>query len=315
VTTCFTFEPRPPFRLDLTAWALRRRPNNVVDRWDGSTYRRVMSVAHSVAEVEVRQIGPSHAPRLAVSAVTDERLDTARVRAELTATLRRLLGLDADLDDFYRCVADDSNLGPLADRFRGLKPPRFPTMFECVANAIACQQLTLTVGITLLNRLAESSGPSVASLPGATHYAFPDPGDLGLGTAAGLRELGFSTRKGVALIELARHIASGELDLESMQQLDDDAASAFLQHLGGVGRWSAEYALLRGLGRLEVFPGDDVGARNNLARSLDLASPLDYEGVRKVVARWAPYAGLAYFHLLVERIEAAGWLDCAGVPS
>src|SRR5438552_18028569 len=110
---CFTLEPRPPFRLDLTAWALRRRPGNVVDRWDGTTYRRVMSVAHSVVEVEIRQIGPSHTPRLAVSAATAASLDVARVRAELTATLRRSLGLDADLDDFYRRAADDPDLGPL----------------------------------------------------------------------------------------------------------------------------------------------------------------------------------------------------------
>ena len=107
-------------------------------------------------------------------------------------------------------------------------------------------------------------------------------------------------------------IAGGELDLESLRDADNDAASLALQQLGGVGRWSAEYALLRGLGRLEVFPGDDVGARNNLARRLGLASPLDYDGVRDAVARWAPYAGLAYFHLLAERIEDAGWLDNTG---
>jgi hypothetical protein len=35
-------EPRGPFRLDLTAWALRRRPHNAIDRWDASTYRRVV---------------------------------------------------------------------------------------------------------------------------------------------------------------------------------------------------------------------------------------------------------------------------------
>jgi len=130
-----------------------------------------------------------------------------------------------------------------------------------------------------------------------------------------MRQLGFSTRKGVALVELSRRVAGGELDLESLQQLDDAAASAFLQGIGGLGRWSAEYALLRGLGRLRVFPGDDVGARNNLARRLGVAAPLDYGGVRNAVARWAPYAGLAYFHLLVERIEAAGWLDGEGVKA
>ena len=42
VSIRFTLQPVPPFRLDLTAWALRRRPHNAVDRWDGDTYRRVL---------------------------------------------------------------------------------------------------------------------------------------------------------------------------------------------------------------------------------------------------------------------------------
>lgn len=38
----FSLDPTPPFRLDLTAWALRRRPQNEVDFWDGETYSRVL---------------------------------------------------------------------------------------------------------------------------------------------------------------------------------------------------------------------------------------------------------------------------------
>ena len=56
--TCFTLEPAPPFRLDLTAWALRRRPANIVDRWDGVAYRRAVKQDETVAEVEVRQVRP-----------------------------------------------------------------------------------------------------------------------------------------------------------------------------------------------------------------------------------------------------------------
>jgi 3-methyladenine DNA glycosylase/8-oxoguanine DNA glycosylase len=44
---------------------------------------------------------------------------------------------------------------------------------------------------------------------------------------------------------------------------------ARLLEIRGVGSWTAEYVLLRGLGRTNVFLGDDVGARNNLARWLN----------------------------------------------
>ena len=83
--------------------------------------------------------------------------------------------------------------------------------------------------------------------------------------------------------------------------------------LRGVGRWTAEYVLLRGLGRLHVFPGDDVGAQKRLARWLGRPSALDYAGVRRAVRRWQPYAGLVYFHLLLDGLSQAGALN--SVPS
>ncbi|HEX5085711.1 MAG TPA: hypothetical protein VFY40_27065 [Blastocatellia bacterium] len=63
---------------------------------------------------------------------------------------------------------------------------------------------------------------------------------------------------------------------------------------------------MRGPGRLHVFPGDDVGARNNLQRWLRLEKPLDYEGTRHALIRWKPYAGLIYFHLLLKHLPKRG---------
>lgn len=60
----FSLEPMPPFRLDLTAWALRRRPDNAVDRWDGRTYRRTAAMAGEPVEIAVTQVGPPEEPRL-----------------------------------------------------------------------------------------------------------------------------------------------------------------------------------------------------------------------------------------------------------
>jgi DNA-3-methyladenine glycosylase II len=90
--------------------------------------------------------------------------------------------------------------------------------------------------------------------------------------------------------------------LEALHRLDDVAAVERLTALRGIGRWTAEYVLLRGLGRLHVFPGDDIGAQNKLKRLLAIETPLDYEGVRTLVARWHPFAGLVYFHLLLDAL-------------
>jgi DNA-3-methyladenine glycosylase II len=297
-----TFELKPVslFRLDLTVWTLRRRPDNVVDRWNGTTYRRVLPLPGGPVEVAVTQSGPPEAARLQV-AVAGQPLRAA-VRADVTSALERLLGLNIDLTAFYRFAAHDRRLGPLARRFRGMKPPRFATVFECAINAMACQQVTLTLGVRLLSRLAAAYGTAFGDGDDAVH-AFPRPEELARLSPAILQQLGFSRQKGRAMIELALAVAEGRLDLEGLADLPDDEAVNRLRELRGVGRWTAEYVLLRGLGRTHVFPGDDVGGRNNLQRWLGLAKALDYEGVRRVVSRWSDFPGLVYFHLLLDRLS------------
>ena len=301
----FLLQPKSPFRLDLTVWTLRRRPDNVVDRWDGHTYRRVLPLPAGVAEVAVTQNGPSETPRLRVTmgaaALCHE------VQQDVTMALERLLGFRTDVAAFYPLASRDALLGPLAQRFRGMKPPRFATVFESVITAIASQQVTRTVGVLLLNRLAVSYG-AVAHERNVAAYAFPQAEDLAALHPAHLRELGFSRQKGRAMIELARSITEEGLDLEGLAELPDEEAIECLCGLRGVGRWSAEYVLLRGLGRTHVFPGDDVGARKNLERWLNLVKPLDYAAVHRTLGRWHPYGGLVYFHLLLDRLAEAGFL-------
>jgi len=301
----FELNPASPFRLDLTVWTLRRRSHNIVDRWDGTTYRRVLPLLAGPVEVAVTQPAPPETVRLTV-AVAGQPV-CAAVRAAVTTALERLLGLRIDLTEFYQFAAHDRQLRLLVQHFLGMKPPRFSTVFEGVVNAMACQQVTLTLGIQLLNRLAVAFGATFGD-GNETVHAFPRPADLAGLSPADLRQFGFSRQKGRAVIELAQSVAEGQLDLEELAVLPDDEAVIRLRELRGVGRWTAEYVLLRGLGRTRVFPGDDVGARNNLQRWLRLAKPLDYEGVRRVQSRWDGYAGLVYFHLLLDRLAVAGHL-------
>ena len=296
----FRVKPVPPFRLDLTVQALRRRTTNAVDRWDGTTYRRMLVVDGCPVGIEVVQIAPAERPMLRVTVRGSSLPPSTRFVA--MSALTRLLGVDRCLEDFYSVAADDPVLGHLARSYRGLKPPRFPTLFETLVNAFACQQVTLSLGIQLLNRLAEVCASSHDG-PDGRAFAFPAPDDLLRHEPEDLRTLGFSRQKAQAIIELARAVAGHRLDLEELEHLDDATAVARLRALRGVGRWTAEYVLLRGLGRLHVFPGDDIGARNNLQRWLGLLEPLDYEGVGRVLAKWEPFQGLVYLHLLLRRLQ------------
>src|SRR6476661_8149806 len=104
----FTIKPVPPFRLDLTAWALRRRPENAIDRWDGTTYQRVLMIDRQAVGVAVHQSGGPEEPQLQVelkgSRLTVEQEDFARM------LLERMLGVHRDLKPFYRLATRDPRL-------------------------------------------------------------------------------------------------------------------------------------------------------------------------------------------------------------
>jgi DNA-3-methyladenine glycosylase II len=237
VSTTFSLTPVPPFRLDLTAWALRRRPSNVIDRWDGQTYRRALVLNGNPAEVAVAQSRPPDSLRLRVT-LRGQRI-TSDVKALAKKSLERLLGLRINLAEFYRLAAVEPKFDALAQRFHGLKPPRFPTVFEALANAIACQQMSLSLGILLLSRITEKFGIAVDGIAGTAH-AFPRPEDLADQEQTAFRQLGFSRQKGLSLIALARTCVDERIDLETLADLNNKAAVERLLELRGVGRWSAE---------------------------------------------------------------------------
>jgi DNA-3-methyladenine glycosylase II len=299
----FQIEPAGPFRLDLTAWALRRNASNSVDRWSAATFEHVLSLAGGPVALSVTQAAGPDEPRLSAR-LAGKQIDQPTEEL-VRSTLDRLAGLSIDLSPFAAMAAPDPLLGPLAARMRGLKPPRFPTVFEALVNGIACQQLSLAVGIQLLNRLAADRGKAVCDGPPGQH-AFPDPEELAPLETDDIKRHGFSTSKARTIIEVAEAVVADRLDLEALHGLEDGAAIERLTNLRGVGRWTAEYVLLRGLGRLHIFPGNDVGAHNKLKHLFGIDTPLDYDAVHRLVARWHPYAGLVYFHLLLDSLSQAG---------
>ena len=301
----FKLQPRAPFRLDLTVWALRRRAHNLVDRFDDGVWRRVLVIGNSPVLIAVRQTRFGEHPE------SEVRISASRpkaVKAEVAAIVTRMLGLDLDLSEFYRLACGDAHLRDLADRLRGMKPVRYATAFEAFANAVACQLVSLSAGMHVLNRLTEVFG-MLSNIDGAAlpMRSFPPAAAIAHSNPDALRALGLSRQKGEYLIGLAQlAIDPKDPDFTSIGQLDDDDAIARLSKIRGVGRWTAEYVMLRGFGRINIFPGDDVGGRNKLFEWLGMSDAPTYDSVGRMLERWRPYGGLIYLHLIVNSVVDGG---------
>jgi len=299
----FSLEATPPFNLDLTVWALRRRAHNLVDRFDDAIWRRVLVIDGAPVGIAAKQVRHGDHPRLEV---TLSARAPHEVQKQAAATIAQMLGLERDLSDFYRVASKDKILGPMVERLRGMKPVRFPTFFEAFANAVACQLVSLSAGMHVLNRIAEAYGEA-RRVGGVMMHSFATAAKIARADRESLRVLGLSRQKAAYLIDLARlAIDQGDRDFEYLTTLDDAAAIARLLELRGVGRWNAEYVLLRGGGRINIFPGDDVGGRNALFKWLGATDEPNYDSVRRLLSRWHPYAGLVYLHLLVDHLSADG---------
>lgn len=280
---------RPPFRLDLTVDALRRLASNVVDvvGSDGSYYR-ALSDAEGTEVIVVR----------AARANAIEVRATGRGSRRWLPVIARMLGTQVDLRRWYRRTEDVGWLAPLAQTLRGLKPPRYPTLWEACAHAILFQQISIHAAAAIMRRAVELLGESVTA-GDIRCVAFPPPHRWLEAGEATLRAAGISGNKISHLRSAAEAFCGGVLDAASLERLPTPEAAQRLCSVRGIGAWSASVVLLRGLGRLDAFPLRDSG----VARSLVLLSGNAHIDHVELLKRLGDMRGMLYYHLLLGRMR------------
>ena len=152
------------------------------------------------------------------------------------------------------------------------------------------QQVSLEAGQSFVNRLVERFGRSRRGL-----WLFPEPEAIANASLDDLRAAGLSTAKAATLRHAASLIVAGTLNEVEIERLPSREALRLLDDLPGIGPWTAGVMLLRGFGRLDVFPPGDVGARRTLAHLLGRTSPIADADELELLERLGPYRGLVYF--------------------
>ena len=281
--------------------ALRRLSTNVVDvlTADGR-YVRAIAGARGPVIMRVKQERPD-----AIVVTID---GAAGEHAKALALARRILGVDRELTHFDRAASQMAWLSPLARRMRGVKPPRYPSLWEAFVNAIAFQQVSLHAASAIVRRLITTLGQPVES-EGTLSYVFPSAEQVLDADDELLRSAGLSAGKLATLRRAGEALASGALNEAMLEERSSADAAALLRRLKGIGPWTATVILLRGLGRLDVFPMNDTSVTRNLALVAGATSP----DVREILEALCPQQGMLYYHLLLARLEARGELTQAPV--
>ncbi|MFI5314818.1 MAG: DNA-3-methyladenine glycosylase family protein [Myxococcota bacterium] len=285
----FVFAPRGPFSLARTSARFVRLPDPVNVIADGA-FARLVPAGRELALVRVAQEGPVTRARLRV------RIDGARGAAARPAAerlLERVLGAHADLRPFQRAHASDPLLGPALRAHRGLRVAGSFDLFEALVNAVLTQQVNLQFAFSIRAELACAFGAR-ARVDSREWLAFPTAERIARESEASLRAFRMTSAKAAAIHRLACACAEGALDESHLAALPDEHAIAELMRWRGVGRWTAEIVLLRGLGRLDIFPAGDLAVLKRLARRwLPDPEPPSESAVRAFSERWRPFRSLA----------------------
>jgi len=294
----FTLTPTPPYSFDLTVHRFARFKDEIVDRVEPKRYRRLLAVDGRLVLATVTDAGTTTKPLLQVEVQGDRKTDLTR--PEIAAQLRRILCTDLDIKPFYRLVKNDELLGPIAPRFRGLKLPASPTVFESLVMAVLSQQVNLTFAYSIKKELVETFGEQ-RQINGDRYHAFPSPARFAEQKEEDLLRFRLSRAKAGTLVRLGQAFASGAITDQDLTSLSDNEVVERLTQIKGIGRWSADIALLRGLARIDAFPGGDLGVVKYVAQGLlGKAEKATETEMRKFAERWRPYRGLALIYCYAE---------------
>jgi DNA-3-methyladenine glycosylase II len=220
--------------------------------------------------------------------------------AELITQTKFVWGLDDEVRGLDTSIASDRDMAPLVKRFGVLRIVRAPDLYETLLVAIIGQQVSVRAAQSIRRRLMQNLGTRVTAQDShglENHHLYPTGQQLIEAGDSALREQGLSRQKTTYLLEIANRAVAGELDRERFATLSDEDAIRRLCEIKGVGRWTAEIVLMRGLGRTDVFPAGDLGLQVALQELWGMRKRPSENALRKIAERWAGWRSYAAFYL------------------
>ena len=283
----FTIKPVPPYDFDLTAdFATYFRGRYLWEFYENGTYRRLLEIDGTLAIAAVKSIGSVEDPGLEVE-IAGSHLDTNKIQHG-QRQIQWILQTNLNLAAFYHMAEADPFLKTLVKSHRGFHVPQGPSVFEGLISTILGQQISGQVARTLRALLMENYGESLA-VDGSTFFAFPKPEALVAAGIEGLRNCKISGRKSEYIIDIAAAVVEGQIDLEAMYHKADAEVIETLTRLRGIGIWTAQWLLVRTLGRPDGFPHGDLALQKRLGDLVNAGVRLTGEEALEYSLRWSPY--------------------------
>lgn len=291
-----TLIPTPPFDFDLSA-RIFSDGDEQIRKYENGRYWQVIRANGKLILIILKASGTIDKPKLLVELKSDKEISNNEKKT-VNEIVCSLFNLDTDLKPFYEGVKNDRIMSRIVHKLKGLKGPSTETAFEALISSITEQQISLNVASSIERRMIRAFGDRL-KLEDKLYYAFPTPEKLASVTLEQLRECGLSQRKAEYIIGVAKLIAEKKLDLDKLKSYKTEEIIKELSQIRGIGAWTAELTMVRGMHRQEVIPTDDPGLRRHVSHYYFGDRRISSEDLRRVAENWGEWKGLAGFYLIV----------------
>jgi AraC family transcriptional regulator of adaptative response / DNA-3-methyladenine glycosylase II len=283
---------RPPYDWDHLHAFLAKGAIRGLEAATAGVYARAAHTPSGYAMLQIRLVAHAHALEVRIRGALPAELPP------LLSSVRRMFDLAADPGRIAVAMHSDALLQPLIARHPGLRIPGVWDPFECCVRAIVGQQISAAAQIAVLGRLIERYGQPVEPRSTDITHLFPTPATL---ADANLGDLGLTATHCDTLRHLARRVSDGVIRFDA----PGEEVSRMLCALPGVGRWTAAYVELRGLGEPDALPFGDLVMRRLASTGNKPLTPMALEARAEC---WRPFRGYAAFHLwaLAEQSRSSG---------
>lgn len=255
-------------------------------------FSKAARLGQDVVILKVSAIAEQHKLQVRYTSDGENPLIEVQVKAYLTD----IFDLDTDLKPFYQFAAQDPLLQILIKKHFGLRLIGIPDLFEALCWAIIGQQINLSFAYQLKRKFVMQYGQTVKHA-GQTFYLFPAP-DLVAGlSVAELTPLQFSSRKAAYVVGIAQAMVRGDLSKEKLQPMQYHEAVETLTRFKGIGRWTANYAMLKCFRTPDAFPIDDVGLHHAIRRLTGMTQKPDLATIEKLSEEWKGWYAYITFYL------------------
>jgi DNA-3-methyladenine glycosylase II len=160
-----------------------------------------------------------------------------------------------------------------------------PNRFQSLVRSIISQQLSTAVARTIRSRLETAVGTGGLTPEAINRLTHPE-----------LRALGLSNQKAQYILDLSSKVMDGTVQLSKLGRKSDEEVIEELTLVRGIGRWTAQMFLIFSLGRLDVFPHDDLGVRVAIRDLYGLTELPDKKKSSEIAECWKPYSSVASWY-------------------